>query len=400
MICSERKTPLVLLGFLWLLCACAQDVQGPALNTDVSPEDLMIFDTGKADGNIFNPERLIEDHIFVDTHFMSASDVKAFLEWTPYNKTSFLAYHTDDGMTAAEMIVKAAQDYSINPLILLVKLQVESSLIAKTQPPSTYVLERSMGCGCQDDNPGCHGAPKGLYEQLVCASSLFRKYMDNLESSGETWTGWGVGIAKKTSEDQWITPENHSTAALYTYTPWVLEGQGGNWLFWNVYRKYAHFILKTRPNHRWIGGPCESNETCAYEGGLCDTSFVQEDPVTGTFSSGFCTQACDRLCPDTYTVYNAFTFCVDLAHPDVLEAQTGFCVPQCDMALFPDNNGCAQGFECMTQQRFNEAEVTRQVCMPLRPDPANAPVETNPSDEEGGSEEEHESPSDPPNPHN
>jgi hypothetical protein len=370
---------------LAFLCSCAGDVQEPPLNANLSPEDLQVFDTGKADGNIFNPDRLIEDHVFLDQFFLSLADVKAFLSWTPYNRPSFLAHFEEDGMSAAEIIVDAAQSYEINPLVLLVKLQVESSLIGRSEPPTNYLLQRSMGCGCHDHNPGCHGAPKGFREQIICAASLFREFMESLETHGQTWTGWGVGTPKMAEDNLWIEAETNATAALYTYTPWVLEGQGGNWLFWNVYRKYAHYILKTRPNHRWIGGLCESDEGCAFEEGVCNQSVPQESSVHEAPVTGFCTSKCEQFCPDSYSAYNAYTFCVDLGShlPDGEAA--GWCISKCDDMIFPNNNGCMDGFECVTKERFNDPDFAAKVCMPILPE------ESEPNEEEPPSED--------PNPH-
>ena len=36
---------------------------------------------------------------------------------------------------------------------------------------------------------------------------------------------------------------NHATASLYAYTPWVLVNTGGNWLVWNITRKYEQHAI-------------------------------------------------------------------------------------------------------------------------------------------------------------
>ena len=61
------------------------------------------------------------------------------------------------------------------------------------------------------------------------------------ESAGGTGA-WRKNHATRTSDSLMVTPRNDATAALYAYTPWVLQGTGGNWLVWNVTRKFLkHF---------------------------------------------------------------------------------------------------------------------------------------------------------------
>ena len=43
------------------------------------------------------------------------------------------------------------------------------------------------------------------------------------------------------STSRTVTPANHATASLYAYTPWVLVGRGGNWLVWNISKKYVKY---------------------------------------------------------------------------------------------------------------------------------------------------------------
>jgi hypothetical protein len=218
-----------------------------------------------------------------------------------------------------------------------------------------------------------------------------------MEETGETWTGWGYDKPKKTNDPLTVTPENKATAALYTYTPWVLEGQGGNWLFWNVYRKYTHHILKTRPNHRWIGGPCNSDEHCAFENGYCNKAFGIGALIHPENYTGFCSQACDQFCPDSYSVFNADTFCIELAPGHDADADAdavvmGNCVSKCDDTLFPFSDGCPVGFECVSQKRFNEPEMSSKVCTPVI-------IEENSREDEAEPEHNEEPPSEEPDPH-
>ena len=190
--------------------------------------DLVPTEEGKSDGygRAFDPNRLMDDDVFEDADYLSVDDIQAFLEETPYGTRSFLAEYVAQGESVSEMLHSAATEYGINPLVLITKLQVETSLVFQTVSPGTFTLDRAMGCGCPDGDPACSRAPKGLGRQIRCGARLFRGYLDELDARNRTISGWGKGIPKKSLEGTTVIPSNLSTAALYTYTPWVLIGQG------------------------------------------------------------------------------------------------------------------------------------------------------------------------------
>ena len=100
--------------------------------------DLTNTEAGKADSTAFNANKLMTDEVFEDSEFITAADIQRFLEQTPYGHPSFLAAYEENGMSVAEKIAQAAQMYRINPLVILVKLQVESSLIFKVERPGQF----------------------------------------------------------------------------------------------------------------------------------------------------------------------------------------------------------------------------------------------------------------------
>ena len=351
-------------------------------------EDLALFSDGKEDSAFFNPNRLIEQSTFEDADFMSLEEIQTFLEETPYGHPSFLASYTWNGEPVAQIIYRVAQTFHINPLILLTKLQVESSLIFRTIA-DPFLVEVAMGCGCLDEGPTCGGAPLGFGRQIECAGSLFRAYLDSIEHMGVTISGWGTNVAKNTSEGITVTPQNAATAALYTYTPWILEGSGGNWLFWNVYRKFSYNLFRSRPNYEWVGSICESKNSCPFESGACmiaqdlcmdgsqcDESFPMnwfaapegpEDEGWGTpvASEGICTASCDLYCEDSSNPFTSVTFCAVLNDSaEETDTDDGWCVAQCDLELFPDNAGCASGTTCAPARRANDASTVKDVCWP------------------------------------
>jgi hypothetical protein len=218
-----------------VLCACAADEyetehDEPA-DFEVDPDD------GKADGvpPTFDQNNVVDDPLFTNVTAMTVEDVQAFLDKSPYGTRSWLASHQLDGKTAAEMLVEVGMMYEVNPLLLLVRMQVETSLVSKTATPSQRSIDRALGCGCPDGG-SCNAAYRGLQKQLDCGARILRKWYD---ASIEGTAQWRKGVGRNTLDPKRVTPANHATASFYAYTPWVLVGRGGNWLAWNVARKYV-----------------------------------------------------------------------------------------------------------------------------------------------------------------
>ena len=347
---KSRLTALILLALALALGACAEDAVEVETN-QVDPADLVAFSDGKADGSLFDADRIMDDFAFEDGGFMTKAEVQAFLEDSPYGRRSRLADLTlPDGRRLSSHLVDAALEYRISPLVLLVRMQVEQSLVSYEGNISQARLDKAMGCGCADYQ-SCSAAYSGIASQVVCAADLFRSYLDALDGSGETVTGWGVGSTKMSLDDVSVTPANRATAALYTYTPWTLPYSGGNWLHWNVYRKFVNHALDGRLNHHWIGGDCSVSEDCAFEGGTC---LLLE-------GFGICTRPCEGLCPEAYQHLSTGTFC---AAVEPFGGEDGACLSVCDEDAYPYNEGCRDGLECVEADRFGEPAGTRFVCAP------------------------------------
>ena len=340
---------------VWVLsCAAGDDMQQvPGSEIEYHAYDLIEVDAGKSDGTFFNRNKLIDDHSFMDSHFVDANAVQAFFEMTPYGHRSFLADFDVEGQAAAELIVEIAREGNINPMILVVKLQQEMSLVSRRTPGTSFQINHAMGCACPDDGH-CAEEHAGFRKQLLCAVERFNSYLDDLRDGEPTVSGWKVGWAKQTLDDIEVVPSNMATAALYTYTPWV--GQhivGGNWLFWNIYLRYTRALVENQPNHRWIGSLCASEDDCAYDEAEC----------IGGQDGGFCSRTCELICPESNAPYTATTFCVDLG-TSMAGEPGGWCLAQCDESLFPSNDGCAEGFECQDAERFGQPEIEQRVCWP------------------------------------
>lgn len=125
-----------------------------------------------------------------------------------------------EGQTAAEIIYEAAQDYKINPQVLMVLLEKETSLI--TDPiPNDFNYRRATGYGCPD-TAACSSQYYGFKNQVRNAAWLFRYTLDNgYRGFPEKTHGVRVGYhpnASCGSSEVYI--ENRATAALYRYTPY------------------------------------------------------------------------------------------------------------------------------------------------------------------------------------
>lgn len=124
-----------------------------------------------------------------------------------------------EGMTAAEIIYDAAQKNKINPQVLLVLLQKETSLITDKVPNSSD-YRKATGYGCPD-TAACDSKYYGFKNQVYRAAELFRYTLDNgyaLYPEGKTvYVGYHPSSSCGGSH---ITIANRATAALYRYTPY------------------------------------------------------------------------------------------------------------------------------------------------------------------------------------
>ncbi len=333
-----------------LLCASACTVvegEGDLLEHDPLDYEELGAD-GKADGvlSVFYANRLVSDDAFFDSAAMTAADVQRFFEQTPYGRRSFLAgERVASGELLSSALARTAAERGLNPIVLLVTLQKERSLVSRTTAPSRHSIDYAFGCGCPDGGT-CSLTYKGLDKQLACAADAFRRYADDLEAGGTTIAGFKPGLSTRVLDGVRVTPANRATAMLYTYTPWIQQGYGGNWLFWNIWRRYSMAVgyqsgLSAPFNEGFIGGACAADDECYYQGGVC--------------RDGACSLSCTSVCPDRTGGF-AQTFCVT----DELDG-LGWCVAQCDADLAI--SGCDAGQTCESRTRYNDPAVARDVCL-------------------------------------
>ena len=160
----------------------------------------------------------ITDAQLVNANSMTADQIRAFLA----ARGSYFAQARLDvdevSFDAAQVVYDASQDYQINPQVLLVTLQKESSGITRSTRPSDGTLRFLMGCV----------SPTTARAQIACAAERFRSYHDSLTNSGSTVSGWQVGVVKTTQDGVVVTPATKAVAGQFTYTPYAGAQWGGD----------------------------------------------------------------------------------------------------------------------------------------------------------------------------
>lgn len=205
----------------------------------------------KADASLagFNPERIIEDAVMANKNSMSEAAIQSFLKSkNPCNDSDYSKYlyytnlgysynwrdghfvcMADDnfnGETAAHIIWQAAQDYNVNPQVLIVLLQKEQSLVTDTWPNSTQYMS-ATGFACYDNGQPCQGYAAGFKVQVRKAANLFHEVLDNRDYDGDGFiTNYPVGVnyvqynPNAACGGTNLNIQTRATSALYRYTPY------------------------------------------------------------------------------------------------------------------------------------------------------------------------------------
>lgn len=203
----------------------------------------------KAEEYPFDANQIISDEQMFDFDSMNLGQIQLFLQ----DKGSSLAWlitEDKDGnlKTAAEIIYMAANEYKVNPKLLLAFLQKEQSLITLENPQQSR-LDWAMGYGACD---GCSASnPKvqkymGFGKQVDNAAGAMRFYTDHAND---------YAFVRKAGESVTIDGSpliigNQATANLYTYTPHIW----GNELFSYLFNKYFGDPLASDPDDAGTAG--------------------------------------------------------------------------------------------------------------------------------------------------
>lgn len=205
-----------------------------------------------ADARRFNASNIMSDFEMTNKNSMSEAQIQSFLvSKNPCNDRNIskasnypnlqynikdgkfvcLAEESFDGESAARIIWQAAQDYSINPQVLIVLLEKEQGLVTDTWP-NNIQYRSATGYGCPD-NADCNGKYFGFKNQVRNAANFFRAYQTGntawykLVWPGDKYTGawqpFSYNLQYHPNLSCGTVPtliENRATASLYSYTPY------------------------------------------------------------------------------------------------------------------------------------------------------------------------------------
>lgn len=223
---------------------------------------LTVYDSNSqnasaADASGFRSGRIIDDSVFTNYSAMSAADIQNFLnskvtscdtygtqtselgggtraqyaanaslhpkQGAYYPPFTCLKNYSENGLSSSQIIYNTAQQYQINPQVLLVLLQKEQSLVTDTWPsPAQY--KTATGYGCPDSTPGvCDSKYYGFTNQLQWSAKMFRAILN----ATPTWyTPYVLGTnyiqysPTASCGGSNVIIENRATQALYNYTPY------------------------------------------------------------------------------------------------------------------------------------------------------------------------------------
>lgn len=212
---------------------------GVLLSLVLSGLVLIQKDGRAADLSKFNPGNIMSDAVMSNKDTMTVQEIQNFLNSkNPCNNTKTylaaqyphlhynirdgrfvcMAQESFDGESAAQIIWQAAQDYQINPQVLIVLLQKEQGLVTDTWP--NHIQYRSAtGYGCPD-TAACDTKYYGFKNQVRNAAALFRTVLNGGWSNypvGNTYVQWSPNAACGGST---VNIQNRATSALYRYTPY------------------------------------------------------------------------------------------------------------------------------------------------------------------------------------
>lgn len=192
------------------------------------------------------------DFIYNSSKAMTESDIQTFLT----NKKSVLkdkikiyainssgkAYDTGRTVKPSTVIYNAAKDEKINPKVILVMLQKESSLVTSTDTNvNRRAFHYAMGYGATDS--GDITTYTGFDNQVQLAAKwLYTKWLN--DSQMYVYLTVNGGVTKTVNGETYkgeIYVDTYPAWVLYKYTPHVIDYSllptigGGNYLFLKVF---------------------------------------------------------------------------------------------------------------------------------------------------------------------
>ena len=146
---------------------------------------------------------------------------------TKENSFTMGAVSFEGGISAAEIIYNAAQEYGLNPQVLLVTLRKEAGSLWSDDWPLARQFTHAMGYACPDTGPNgtanCDSTYNGFYNQMSRAAWQFDRYKNNITQYQYRPGQWSnIKYAPDSScGTKSVYIENIATASLYIYTPYT-----------------------------------------------------------------------------------------------------------------------------------------------------------------------------------
>lgn len=217
----------------------------------------------------WDPGNIITDDVFANSSSMNEGQIQSFLNSKVTNCTNgyvCLKNYTQNGKSSAKIIAESANEFRINPQVLLALLQKESGLITSTTP-SSISYRSATGYACPD-TAACDSQYYGLTNQLRSAARMFRKILDNVPQN-QWYTPYVVGnnfirySPDASCGGSNVFIRNRATQALYNYTPYqpnpgaLAAGYGqascgayGNRNFYHFFNDWFGSSI-SRPTYNW-----------------------------------------------------------------------------------------------------------------------------------------------------
>lgn len=168
------------------------------------------------------------------------------------------------GISSAQIIYDASQQYGINPQVLLVFLKKEQGSLFYDDWPIKSQYKYAMGYACPDSGPknsaNCDSAQGGFYKQVNLAAYQLRRYQTNISeynyqpnrvnyiqySPNASCGGSNVYIENIATASLYIyTPYQPTPAALNAYPGTVSCGAYGNRNFWYYFQEWFGNTLQS-----------------------------------------------------------------------------------------------------------------------------------------------------------
>jgi hypothetical protein len=209
---------------------------------------VVVFHAHSAHAFTFDPTHLTDDAVFNDVDSMNQSQIQSFLNEFPnsclsgYQAPSIIDYFDfGSNVPASEVIYQAAQEWGLNPEVILTTLEKEESLVSGGEGCSSTRYNTAMGYDCPDGG-ACPADPSNAGFSAQVDHAAWQLRFNEQRAEGNTaWDGDGnityVGFMTQGTyavvqggstayydgyadiDGTSTYMSNGATASLYSYTP-------------------------------------------------------------------------------------------------------------------------------------------------------------------------------------